>query len=135
KNAQEQWKINFPRQVQTDQSQTNIAVPNVVHPLGPVNLSELPVEISQKIAIMREIITKFKSNTLSRVSHLQHGTENLLKTHITQLKEETELLDSLVEVRDNIKICKSLALDACQDNAIAFKFIIKQTESFGKQLG
>ncbi|CAG8619343.1 195_t:CDS:10 [Funneliformis mosseae] len=135
KNAQEQWKINFPRQGQADQPQTNIAVPNVVHPLGPVNLSELPTEISQKIAVMRDIITKFKNNTLSGVPQLQHGTESLLKNHINQLKEETERLESLSEVRDNIKICKSLALDACQDNATAFKFIIKQTESFGKQLG
>ncbi len=31
KNAQEQWKINFPQQGQADKSQTNIAVANGIN--------------------------------------------------------------------------------------------------------
>ncbi|GBB98016.1 hypothetical protein RclHR1_03120001 [Rhizophagus clarus] len=133
KNAQEQWGLNIPKG-QGDKSQTDIAIANAVHTFGPVNLNELSEEIPQKIASMREIITQFKNNVLTGVQS-QHGSEQSLTNYINQLKKETERLDSLAELKDSIKTCKSLALDACHDDSTAFKFIIQQIESLGKQLG
>ncbi|CAB4375075.1 unnamed protein product [Rhizophagus irregularis] len=136
KNSQEQWGLNFPKGQgdkgdKSDKSQTNIAIANAVHTFGPVNLNELFEEIPQKITLMREIITQFKNNMLTGIQ----GSEQSLSNYINQLKKETERLDSLAELKDSIKTCKSLALDACHDNSTAFKFIIQQIESLGKQLG
>ncbi|CAG8432691.1 5673_t:CDS:2 [Diversispora eburnea] len=134
KNAQVQWGIPIKKPALTsDKSQ--ILVANAVHPLGPVDIG-LHTEFSRKIEAIRSILTHFRTTTLQEFSQTNvSGTEQLVKKYFSLLKDESNQMILLSEVQENIKICKSLVLDACENNPETFKFLIPQIINFGKQLG
>ncbi|CAG8505096.1 13681_t:CDS:10 [Cetraspora pellucida] len=137
KNAQEQWGISLTGQgTVNDKLKTVAPVANAVHPLGPVNIVGLSTEFSQKIALIRSTISNFRNTTVQDISlNLSTGTDSLLKRYQLALQEESVRLNTVSEVRENIRICKELALDTCQNSQDTFKFVIQQTSDFGKQLG
>ncbi|CAG8746623.1 9588_t:CDS:10, partial [Racocetra persica] len=138
KNAQEQWGISLTGQgTVNDKLKAFAPVANAVHPLGPVNIVGLSTEFSQKIALIRSTISNFRNTTVHDISqlNLSIGTDPLLKKYQLALQEESLRLNTVSEVRENIRICKELALDTCQNNQDTFKFVIQQTSDFGKQLG
>ncbi|CAG8586028.1 658_t:CDS:10 [Dentiscutata heterogama] len=137
KNAQEQWGITLTGQgTINDRLKAFAPIANAVHPLGPVNIVGLSTEFSQKIASIRSTISNFRNTTIQDISQLNLiGSDSLLKKYQFTLKEESNNLNTVSEVREYIKICKELALDICQDSQDTFKFVIQETSTFCKQLG
>ncbi|KAF0415601.1 mediator of RNA polymerase II transcription subunit 1-domain-containing protein [Gigaspora margarita] len=138
KNAQEQWGITLTGQGSiNDKLKAFAPVANAVHPLGPVNIVGLSTEFSQKIALIRSTLSNFRNTTVHDISqlNLSIGSDSLLKRYQFALLEESNNLNTVSEVRENIKICKELALDICQNSQDTFKFVIQQTSIFCKQLG
>ncbi|CAG8751845.1 16721_t:CDS:2, partial [Racocetra fulgida] len=118
KNAQEQWGISLTGQgTVNDKLKAFAPVANAVHPLGPVNIVGLSTEFSQKIALIRSTISNFRNTTVHDISqlNLSIGTDPLLKKYQLALQEESLRLNTVSEVRENIRICKELALDTCQN--------------------
>ncbi|CAG8823262.1 16359_t:CDS:10, partial [Gigaspora margarita] len=138
KNAQEQWGITLTGQGNiNDKLKAFAPVANAVHPLGPVNIVGLSTEFSQKIALILSTLSNFRNTTVHDISqlNLSIGSDSLLKRYQFALLEESNNLNTVSEVRENIKICKELALDICQNSQDTFKFVIQQTSIFCKQLG
>ncbi|CAG8547103.1 4654_t:CDS:10 [Acaulospora morrowiae] len=132
KNAQEQWNIPVKSPGTTgDRSKEAVAIANVVHPLGPINVVGLSKEFSQKIESISSLIASYQRTTVQEIAQIT-GMDPMVKKYLSYLKDESKNLNSLSEVQENIKICKNLALDACQNT---FKFVIQQTTDVSKKLG
>nr|CAG8446056.1 12714_t:CDS:10 [Entrophospora candida] len=128
-DIQEQYEVS---------TRQNTPIPNAIHPLGPVNLASVSIEFKEKIDLIKHIISKFRTSLIFEAT-AQHniivGLEQTIKRYTGELQEESNRLSPLTELHKDIKICKELALDACQDMGAAFKFVIQETVNLAKKFG
>ncbi|CAJ0760946.1 1533_t:CDS:2, partial [Entrophospora sp. SA101] len=128
-DIQEQYEVS---------TRQNTPIPNAIHPLGPVNLASVSIEFKEKIDLIKHIISKFRTSLIFEATAQHHnivGLEQSIKKYTGELQEESNRLSPLTELHKDIKICKELALDACQDMRAAFKFVIQETVNLAKKFG
>ncbi|CAG8656797.1 6385_t:CDS:10, partial [Ambispora leptoticha] len=136
KTAQEEWGISV------ESAKGNRTSPEVkpfpqslsVHPLGPVNMSQLATEFSKNINMLREILKRFRDSLLS-AANCGPQAEQHIRKYIHNLKEKAQITGILTDTQENLNICKGMILDACtdymDDSHLTMKQVVRIAQDHG----
>ncbi|CAG8434639.1 12369_t:CDS:10 [Ambispora gerdemannii] len=129
KAAQEEWGVSAESTKENRASSEAKTFPQSlsVHPLGPVNMSQLAAEFSKNISMIREILKRFR-DSLHNAASCGPQAESHIRKYIHNLREKAQITGILTDTQENLTICKGMILDACTDYMADSQLTMKQVE-------
>ncbi|KAI9492303.1 mediator of RNA polymerase II transcription subunit 1-domain-containing protein [Zychaea mexicana] len=82
------------------------SVANEVHALGPANLDNVRHQFTSCIDSIRSICTQFETEVLSDVKKMGAGADPAFRKHLTHLKEQAQLENTVMRVKETLKDTK-----------------------------